>query len=338
MIITGEPFVGWEKKQIVEFLEHAGLSYEEGIEYSVCVMENGKVAGTGSVERNILKCIAVAEEFQGQGICASIISQLVQYEIERGRTHLLLYTKPENLDMFLNSGFYPIIQTDQVLLMENRKNGFADFMYRVKEETPLEALRQGCVVGAVVANCNPFTLGHRFLLEQALKSCEYLHLFVVSEEQEPFTAGQGFEMVQLGTEDLDRLILHRTDCYMVSFATFPTYFYKDKRVGKAANCQLDLKLFGERISPELRIKKRFVGTEPFCGTTADYNRRMRQTLPMFGIQVIEIERKQKNGRPISATEVRKCLCGHDFQHLQELVPEKVAYYLQQMKGDEKTAK
>lgn len=322
----------------MEFLEHEGLHYDKGIEYSVCVIENGRVIGTGSVQRNILKCIAVAEEFQGKGVCASMISHLVQYEVLKGRTHIFLYTKPQNAELFLNTGFYPIIQTDAVVLMENRKSGFANFVHHLREESPWEALQQGCMVGAVVANCNPFTLGHRFLLEQALECCDYLHLFVVSEEQELFSYDQRFTMVQLGTEGLDRIILHRTDSYMVSCATFPTYFYKDKCQGEEANCQLDLTLFGKCIAPELMIRKRFVGTEPFCKTTASYNRKMKQILPKLGIQVEEIERKRMSGRPISATEVRKFLKEKNFHDLQELVPPKVAGYLWNLKGDERIEK
>ena len=40
--------------------------------------------------------------------------------------------------------------------------------------------------GAVVMNCNPLTLGHRYLIEQALKQCDYLMIFVVQEDKSFF--------------------------------------------------------------------------------------------------------------------------------------------------------
>ena len=63
------------------------LTYDEGIEYSVCILdENYDIIGTGSVDHNVIKCVAIDLEHQGQGLSASVISSLVQYEFEQGRT------------------------------------------------------------------------------------------------------------------------------------------------------------------------------------------------------------------------------------------------------------
>ncbi|EFA28598.1 ABC transporter, ATP-binding protein, partial [Haemophilus influenzae HK1212] len=39
--------------------------------------------------------------------------------------------------------------------------------------------------GSIVMNANPFTLGHRYLIEQALQQCDHLHLFIVGEDASP---------------------------------------------------------------------------------------------------------------------------------------------------------
>lgn len=99
MLTAGRPFRGRELDELKEFLAGAGLRYEEGIEYSVCLKEGGVITGTGSVEANVIKCVAVEKSRQGQGIMAQIISELIQYLYEKERTHVFVYTRPENLEM-----------------------------------------------------------------------------------------------------------------------------------------------------------------------------------------------------------------------------------------------
>ncbi len=311
-MLEGRPFTGRELEQLKSFLAEMDLEYDEGIEYSVCILDDDyNIIATGSVEGNVLKCIAISPACQGQGLSGTILSQLIQYQFEQGRSHIMMYTKPKNQAMFEDLGFHTIIKTEDVLFMENRFQGFQRFMSQLEKETPKEArkdsLQAGSVVGAIVANCNPFTLGHRYLIEQALKQCDWLHLFVLSDDRTYFTAAERFEMVKAGVADLDRVILHRTSQYIISAATFPTYFMKEKVHAKKANCRLDLELFAGRIAPELGITKRFVGTEPNCMVTDCYNDTMKELLPKAGIQVVEILRKEADGVPISASAVRAAL-------------------------------
>ena len=90
-------------------------------------------------------------------------------------------------------------------------------------------------------------------------------------------------MVKKGISGMERIILHWTSDYMISAATFPTYFFKDKVQGQRANCQLDLQLFAEKIAPQLHITKRFAVTEPNCSVTGMYNKQMKEVLPDYGI-------------------------------------------------------
>lgn len=333
MISEGRPFKGKELEGLKEFLRRMELEYDEGIEYTVCILDEAyEIIGTGSVEHNVIKCVAIDPGHQGEGHSATILSALIQYQFEQGRTHIFIYTKPKNLPMFGDMGFYTIFQTPEVLFMENRAGGFDRFLAGLKRETPRDALQEGRRIGAIVANCNPFTLGHRYLIEQALGCCDYIHVFVLSDNRSFFPADDRYQMVKLGIEGLDRVILHRTSDYMISAATFPTYFFKDQMQGQRANCRLDLELFGSRIAPELGITSRFVGTEPFCKVTGAYNCEMKRILPEYGIEVAEIPRREKDGVPVSASEVRAYLEKGETERLRELVPPAVFDYLMKGRG------
>lgn len=328
MVVSGAPLEGNELNKLKSFLKRMELEYDEGIEYSVCILNDDyEIVAAGSVDKNVLKCIAITPSCQGQGFSAIIMSELIQYEFEKGRTHLFIYTKPKNLVMFSDMGFYRIFQTDQILLMENKKGGFEQFLKVIVNETPKEALEKGKDIGAVVANCNPFTLGHHFLLKAALKQCDYLHLFLLSDDRSFFSPKDRYEMVKKGISGMENIILHWTSDYMISAATFPTYFFKDKVQGQRANSQLDLQLFAERIAPQLHITKRFVGTEPKCVVTGMYNEKMKEVLPDYGIQVYEIERKTAENRVISASSARSYIAQNNLEKLKLMVPEKVYHYL-----------
>ncbi len=321
MILSGNPLSGRELDQLKIFLKKMNLEYDEGIEYSICILnEKHEITGTGSADRNVLKCIAVDPAYQGRGISAQILSELIQYEFEKGRPHIFIYTKPGNQDMFSDMGFYTILMTKQILFMENRKSGFDKFIEDIRRETPGEALEKDRKIGAVVANCNPFTLGHKYLLQKALEECDYLHLFLLSDDRGMFTPKERFEMVREGISGMDRILVHWTGDYMVSAATFPTYFFKDKAQGRRANCRLDLELFAKRIAPELHITERFVGTEPGCAVTGMYNQEMKGILPRYGINVKEIERITSGGIPISASAVRQAVIRDNLEAVKSMLP------------------
>lgn len=328
MLCEGKPFSGRELEKLKIFLKRMGLEYDDGIEYSICILNDEyEIIGTGSVDQNVIKCVAIDPDYQGQGHSAAILTSLIQYEYEKSRTHIFIYTKPKNFPMFADMGFHTILQTSDILFMENQAHGFDRFLEELKMETPKEALERDCKAGSIVANCNPFTYGHRYLVEYALQRCEYVHLFILSDNRSVFSAHDRYEMVKLGVRDLNRVILHRTSDYIISAATFPTYFFKDQMQGQEANCMLDLEIFGSRIAPELGITCRFIGTEPFCRVTDSYNAAMKRSLPFYGIEVEEIERKTNGKMAYSASEVRSCLTKGDYRRVKSLLPEAIYKYV-----------
>ncbi len=219
------------------FLKKAALEPDESVSQTVLLWDGDSLVATGSRTGNLLKCIAVDSKRQGEGLTATLITALRQEAFKEGFSHLFLYTKPENKDMFSSLFFYPVAETDKVLLMENRKDGIIDFLNTLH-------VKQTCgTVGATIMNCNPFTLGHRYLIETAAKECNHLYVFVVSEDKSFFSAEDRLKMVQSGTADISNVIVLTTGPYLISSATFPTYFLKERESAAQVKCLLDIEIF-----------------------------------------------------------------------------------------------
>ncbi|WP_313370635.1 [citrate (pro-3S)-lyase] ligase [Sedimentibacter sp.] len=311
----GYPMMGNKLQKLISFLSGEQLTYDEGIEFTVNLVDSkGKIAATGSLEGKILKCIAVSDSFQGEGLAAKIVTILISQALSKGYSHLFLFTKPDNINIFNDLGFYLIAKTKDAALMENIKNGISEYVNSLKPRITYAD------TGAIVLNCNPFTNGHLYLIETASKQCEFLHLFVVSEDKSIFPSEVRYDLVKNGVKHLNNVVVHTTSDYLISSATFPTYFIKDKFKAGNINCLLDLKIFCEYFAGILNIKKRFVGTEPFDKVTAEYNIEMKRVLYEYNIEVVEIQRLETNNAAISASLVRKLLAEGDYEKIKNMVP------------------
>ena len=330
----GTPFTGRKLRKLRDFLQAAELDYDEQIEYTVNLTDgDGQIVATGSLHQNVLKCIAVSDKHQGLGLSARILTALLNHAMSLGRDHLFLFTKPKNAAMFGDLGFYKILETDTVLLMENKRDGISKYVASL--EHPVQ---EGGTVGAIVANCNPFTQGHRWLIEEAASRVDTLHLFILSEDKSAFSADVRYDLAKAGTADLPNIILHRTSDYLISSAVFPTYFIKDKAKAADANCELDIRIFGRYFAKALGITKRFVGTEPFCPVTNAYNAAMARLLPEYGVELVQLPRKELEGRPVSASYVRACMAAGDFSAIEAIVPKTTLDYILSPTGRELAAK
>lgn len=314
--LRGTKLESWKK-----LLEKAGLEADPQVQRTVLIWECEELIATGSRQDNLLKCIAVDDNHQGEGLTATLLTQLRQDAFSDGYSHLFLYTKPKNLTMFSSLFFYPVAQTEQVLLMENKQNGIETFLNAL----PVSA-KEG-MIGAAVMNCNPFTKGHRYLIETAAKECDHLYVFVLSEDKSEFSAADRMEMVKLGTADLPNVTVLPTGPYLISSATFPTYFLKDREGAEQVHCILDIEIFCKYFVPKFGITRRYVGTEPLSPMTAQYNEALSKHLPEKGIELRQIPRLEVFGLPVSASAVRACLEQGDTETLQTLLPETTYEYL-----------
>jgi len=319
-IDVGTPFRGGKLERLITFLNTSGLDYDGNVQYSVCLMDKDEIVATGSLDNNVFKCIAVRSDRQGEDMMSKILTELRKEAAEKGLSHLFLFTKPGNIRMFADFGFYPIAATEHALLMENKKKGAENFAKSMFEEC-------AGTVGCVVVNCNPFTLGHRYLIETASSRCDLLHVFVLTEDKSQFSSSVRFSLVKAGTADIPNVRIHETGQYMISSVTFPTYFIKDKTKSENIACRLDLEIFAKIFAKQLGITIRFVGTEPNCIVTSAYNSEMLSYLPSQGIEVVEIQRKEWKGVPISASRVRALIAEGELEKTKELVPDSTYAYI-----------
>ena len=313
---------GRKQNMWAQLLAQAGLHADEAPEKTVLIWDGEELAATGSRQGNILKYLAVAESHQGQDLTAKVLTALREDAFQAGIEHLFLYTKPQNKHLFAPLFFYPVAQTGDVLLMEDRPNGIHQFLATYPKEASAH------VVGAAVMNCNPFTYGHRYLIEQAARECDRLYVFVLSEEQSPFPAADRLELVQLGTRDIPNVTVLPTGPYLLSSATFPTYFLKDREAAGQIQCALDIEIFTKYYAPHFGITRRFVGSEPLSPMTDLYNKALREHLPSRGVEVKEFPRLEMNGTPVSASAVRALLGTNQPIALRTLVPQTTFDYLQ----------
>lgn len=175
-------------------------------------------------------------------------------------------------------------------------------------------------IGSIVMNCNPFTKGHRYLIEESLKYVDFLIIFVVEENKSVFTFDERFAFVNAGVSDLPYVMVVPSGQFILSQRTFPEYFKKIEDEDLIKNVEYDITLFAEQIAPRLNITYRFVGEELQDAVTNEYNQAMKRILPQKGINVVEIPRKENDNGIISATLVRKCLEDGNRQDLRELIP------------------
>jgi len=182
--------------------------------------------------------------------------------------------------------------------------------------------------GAIVMNCNPFTLGHRCLIEYAAGRCDRLYVFAVEEDLSYFSFADRMELIQKGTSDLKNVTVLPSGRFMISQTTFPAYFEKDAAPENiAVDASRDIEIFARRIAPSLNISVRFAGEEPFDSVTRQYNAQMKIMLPRYGIDFVVIPRKEIGGEAVSASRVRRLLKEHNFSEIEKIVPETTMEYL-----------
>lgn len=328
----GFPMKGKKLEEVKEFLGKKDLDYDEGVEFTVNLRDkNRNIVASGSLEDNILKCIAVSDSHQGEGLSSKVVTRLISQAFENGHSHLFVFTKPNNTCVFRDLAFHMISKTKDAALLENKKNGISDYVNSLK---PKAGAYNEDDVAAIIVNCNPFTKGHLYLIEKAAKACSLLHILVVSEDKSVFPADIRLSLVKEGLAHLDNVMVHPTSNYLISSATFPTYFIKDEFKEGQVNTILDLTIFLDYFVEILNIKKRFVGTEPYDKVTAAYNEQMKSFLGENGVEVIEVPRYEIGDQAVSASRVRRLMAQGDYETIKEIVPPTTYDFLISEKGKE----
>jgi [citrate (pro-3S)-lyase] ligase len=312
-----------EKFEVEGFLKKFDLILEKDVDYTIALYDEDRIIGTGSLSGNVLKCIAVDSNYQGFGLTNRLITVLLNEQYDRGNSHLFIFTNPSNKKFFFDTGFYEIAEIDsKVTLLENDPMGIEKYINRL-----FLSRKDGNVISSIVMNCNPFTYGHQYLIENASRNSDVVHLFVVWEDKSIFPNEVRFNLIKSGISHLENVILHKGSEYIISNSTFPSYFIKEKNSIVNVHAQLDLKIFGTYIAPPLGINRRYIGEEPFDLVTNEYNSVMKNLLPNYDIEVIEIPRKALGGQIISASRVRAAIKEGKISILEDMVPSTTFDYL-----------
>ena len=316
-------FDKFNRKKINRFLQTHDLNFDELVEFSVAIYEDNNIIATGSFDGPVIKCLAVDPSYQGSALTNKVISKLMSEQFARGYHHLFIYTKPKNAQIFKELGFFEIMSIgDEVTLLENKPDGIGTFIDNLRNKRA-----DGKTISALVMNCNPFTKGHEHLIEMASKNSDFVHVFIVEEDRSVFSFSDRLNLVKKGCSHLGNVSIHAGGPYIISAATFPSYFIKDKGQVDVAHATLDLSIFAKFIAPALNISRRFVGNEPICAVTAMYNTIMEEILPQHNIEVVVVERLEVHNKEISASRVRKHLEDKNFHELRTLVPDVTYRYL-----------
>ena len=327
------------RRQVEDFLGSNGLRLGEVDLYLAVLSEDGAILAGGGLQRDILKCLAVSAEARSLGLSVPLVSRLISVASERGFTNVKVFTKPENRALFESLGFKLLAEAPKAILLENGR-GLADYC---------AYLRAHQAPGVIIMNANPFTLGHKYLVERA--ESRNLVIIPVKEDASRFSYAERLAMIRSGAGDWADVV--EGSDYQISAATFPTYFLKNLSDAAETQMRLDSDLFGRHIAPALGARVRYVGSEPADPLTARYNALLKELLPKYGIQLVEIQRlavdsdcqadsstppsaplRMTRGTtfelvkgPVTATAVRALLDEGRFKAASALTPESTWPYL-----------
>ncbi len=320
------PKDSWGIQEMEQLLRSEGIKKDRNLDYFCGLYdEEEELLATGSCFGNTIRCLAVSGASRGQGLLVQVVSHLMDVQARRGNLQVFLYTKPSNLGFFKDLGFSEVARGKTAVLLENRQEGLERYCANLKS-LPGNA-------AAVVMNANPFTLGHRHLLEQAAKSHDVVHLFLLSQESGPIPFALRKRLVRSGIEGLQNVILQETGPYMISSATFPGYFFREEDEAIAAQAELDIAVFS-KIAKTLDITHRYVGEEPTSHVTSLYNQIMAERLPNMGIQCHIVPRLKAEGKPISASTVRQAIHDGRLEDVKAMLPESTWRYFSSPEGSE----
>lgn len=342
----------WRRK-VERFLETNQLRLDEVEYYAIVTEPDGdEILAGGGLQGDIIKCIAVSEQLRDAHLSNRLISHLISEAAQRGHHSVKVFTKPQNRQVFESLGFRLVGEAPLAILMENG-HGMEDYKKYLQDislstlPSPLSPLHSSLSslhsplstkTGVIVMNANPFTLGHRYLIEQAAQQVDHLYVIPVKEERSLFPYAERKAMIEAAVRNLKQAVslptgegwggavLSGSD-YAISAATFPTYFLK--QLSDAADTQmlLDIDIFCRHIAPALGATVRFVGSEPTDALTRRYNELLAEQLPKHGLRLKEIPRLQAEQTPISATTVRSLMAKGMFVEAAKLVPPTTIPYL-----------
>ena len=360
--------------KVERFLGANGLRMEALDSYYTVQDADGNILAGAGISGDIIKCVAVAPDMRSEGLLTPLISRIIS-----GRGNLKVFTKPEYQSLFESLGFTLLASAPLAILLENGRGlqQYCEYLRnqpssaenyfsgrRPKNQFSASSTKPSRVTstvlprtGVIVMNANPFTLGHKYLIDKALEQVDVLYVIPVKEDVSMFPYTERLEMIKSGIAlaaevnyfsgqrpknqfsassatptHADAVKVLEGSDYSISAATFPTYFLKDITDASETQMRLDLDLFCRHIAPALGATVRFAGSEPTDKLTAQYNKLMAEVLPKHGIEFVEIGRlstesitsrhspAQTGESVVSASIVRNVLAQGDYDAAAAMCP------------------
>jgi [citrate (pro-3S)-lyase] ligase len=309
-----------------KLIESEGLRFETDADDIVGLYDGERLVATGSRAGYVLKMLAIAPSQQGGDALGELVTLLMQRGMDAGQETFFVYTRPEHAPSFERLNFRLLVTHGMAALLEIGL-GIREYLDRHR------ALVRPGRNGAIVVNGNPFTLGHLHLAETAARQVDHLYLFVVHEDRSVFPFAARVRLAREATAHLPNVLVLETSRYAVSAGTFPSYFLKRLDDAALLQMQFDVRLFGSLLAPPFSVRARFVGDEPYCATTAAYNRTMAEVLGEYDIAWTQIPRLAHGGAAISASRVRECLGRRDLDRVASWVPPATMTFLRSREGE-----
>ena len=339
-LIQLNPSIPRQRRRIEQFLGDNGLRLDDVDYYTALVDETtDEIVAGGGLKGGVIKCVAVAEGHKGEAVANQIVSHLIAQANADGHQCVKLFTKPQNQKMFESMSFRLLAEAPKAILMETGIGGIKRYSEELKSEkgkveseksngklhhlnpSPQQPIMPPS--GIIIMNCNPFTLGHRYLIEQAAQQVDTLYILVVREDCSMFSYDERKAMIERGVSHINNVVACDGSEYSISATTFPTYFLKSLSDASDTQMTLDIDLFRRHIAPALGATVRFVGTEPDDPLTRRYNELMKSMLP----DVREVARLQQSGVAVSASRVRKAIVENHLALAARLVPPTTVPYI-----------
>lgn len=311
-----------------KLLSDNDLKLPKDIDDSLGLFKDGELIGCGFLKGNMIQGLAIDRRYQDEGLSVILITKLIKIAANKRITHLVVFTKPNIVNLIESIGFRVIADASPyAVFLEYGDYGVETYI----NQFHILAKGKPSNCASIVMNCNPFTKGHRYLIEQASNENEFVYIFAVEEDKSIFPFPDRLKLMREGTIDLSNVLIIPGGKYIISDQTFPSYFSKDSTFG-IAHSTMDASIFATIIAPALNITKRYVGTEPNCDLASIYNDTLKNILPLKGIEVVEVERVTIDGIVISASKVREYIKKDRWREIMDMVPLNTYNYLKSEEG------
>ena len=73
-----EAILDIEINQVKDFLASFGLRYEDDIDKTLYIEENGKIIATISKTKDIIKCLAISPLYQSENLSSVLVSKILE--------------------------------------------------------------------------------------------------------------------------------------------------------------------------------------------------------------------------------------------------------------------